>query len=57
MTEPLWNKSDTRIDAKIMRFLAGDDVMLDREFFLHDIVASKAHVEGLANIGVVSADD
>jgi argininosuccinate lyase len=57
MTEPLWNKSDTRIDAKIMRFLAGDDVILDREFFLHDIVASNAHVQGLANIGVVSADD
>ncbi|MGH8090498.1 MAG: argininosuccinate lyase [Rudaea sp.] len=57
MTEPLWNKSDTRIDVKIMRFLAGDDVILDREFFLHDIVASNAHVEGLANIGVVSADE
>jgi argininosuccinate lyase len=57
MTEPLWNKSDTRIDAKIMRFLAGDDVLLDREFFLHDIAASQAHVEGLANIGVVSADE
>src|SRR5690348_2390688 len=57
MTEPLWNKSDTRIDAKVMRFLAGDDVLLDREFFLHDIAASQAHVEGLANIGVVSADE
>jgi len=57
MTEPLWNKSDTRIDANIMRFLAGDDVLLDREFFLHDIAASKAHVEGLANIGVVSVDE
>jgi argininosuccinate lyase len=29
--------------------------LLDREFFLYDIIASKAHVEGLANIGVVSA--
>ncbi|MEO8808774.1 MAG: argininosuccinate lyase [Rhodanobacter sp.] len=45
------------MDAKIMQFLAGDDVLLDREFFLHDITASKAHVEGLANIGVVSSED
>lgn len=57
MTELLWQKPGTRIDAKIMRFLAGDDVVLDREFFLHDITASKAHVEGLANIGVVGADE
>ena len=57
MTQPLWQKSGIQIDAKIMRFLAGDDVILDREFFLHDIAASKAHVEGLANIGVVSADE
>ena len=57
MTQPLWQKSGIQIDAKIMRFLAGDDVVLDREFFLHDIAASKAHVEGLANIGVVGADE
>ena len=57
MTQPLWQKSGIQIDAKIMRFLAGDDVVLDREFFLHDITASKAHVEGLANIGVVSAEE
>ncbi|MFZ0872514.1 MAG: argininosuccinate lyase, partial [Rhodanobacter sp.] len=57
MTQPLWQKSGVQIDARIMKFLAGDDVLLDREFFLHDITASKAHVEGLANIGVVSADE
>ncbi|MBU6200123.1 MAG: argininosuccinate lyase, partial [Xanthomonadaceae bacterium] len=56
MTDPLWQKAGTRIDAKIMRFLAGDDVILDREFFLYDVAASRAHVEGLANIGVVSTD-
>jgi argininosuccinate lyase len=54
MTQPLWQKSGSKVDAKIMRFLAGDDVLLDREFFLHDIMASKAHVEGLANIGVLN---
>ncbi|WP_130620257.1 argininosuccinate lyase [Dyella amyloliquefaciens] len=57
MTQPLWQKSNIKIDARIMKFLAGDDVLLDREFFLHDITASKAHVEGLANIGVVSVDE
>ncbi|MFI4969337.1 MAG: argininosuccinate lyase [Lysobacterales bacterium] len=57
MTDLLWQKPDTRTDERIMRFLAGDDVLLDREFLLHDIIASKAHVEGLANIGIVSADE
>lgn len=57
MTQPLWQKSGIQIDKRIMQFLAGDDVLLDREFFLHDITASKAHVEGLAHIGVVSEDE
>lgn len=57
MTQPLWQKTDSKIDARIMQFLAGNDVLLDREFFLHDITASKAHVGGLANIGVVSNDE
>jgi argininosuccinate lyase len=57
MTQPLWQKADSKLDPRIMQFLAGNDVLLDREFFLHDIRASKAHVEGLANIGVVEADE
>ncbi|MCX7514310.1 argininosuccinate lyase [Frateuria sp. STR12] len=57
MTDLLWQKPDVQVDARIMRFLAGNDVLLDREFFLHDITASKAHVEGLAHIGVVPADE
>jgi len=57
MSDLLWQKSGVEIDARIMRFLAGDDVVLDREFFAHDIAASKAHVEGLANIGIVSAQE
>jgi argininosuccinate lyase len=54
MSEPLWQKDGVRIDAKIMRFLAGNDVILDREFFLHDIAASRAHAEGLQRIGILS---
>jgi argininosuccinate lyase len=57
MSDLLWQKAGVETNAKIMKFLAGDDVLLDREFFLHDITASKAHVEGLANIGVVSAKE
>ncbi|WP_158885577.1 argininosuccinate lyase [Rhodanobacter sp. L36] len=57
MSDLLWQKDGVTTNAKIMAFLAGDDVLLDREFFLHDIVASKAHIEGLANIDVVSADE
>ncbi|HEX5353160.1 MAG TPA: argininosuccinate lyase [Rhodanobacteraceae bacterium] len=57
MTTPLWHKSGVQMDAKIMRFLAGDDVLLDREFFLYDITASKAHVEGLANIGILTPEE
>jgi argininosuccinate lyase len=54
MSDVLWQKPGVKIDARIQRFLAGDDVLLDREFFLHDIVASRAHVEGLANVGIVT---
>ena len=57
MSDLLWQKKGARPDERIMRFLAGGDVLLDREFFLHDIAASKAHVEGLANIGVLGGDE
>ena len=58
MSGLLWQKkAGTKVDPRIMQFLAGDDVVLDRELFLHDITASAAHVEGLANIGIVTDDD
>ncbi|UGB36955.1 argininosuccinate lyase [Frateuria soli] len=57
MSDLLWQKAGVETDARIMRFLAGNDVLLDREFFLHDITASKVHVEGLARIGVIGPDD
>ena len=57
MSDLLWQKAGVQTDPRIMRFLAGDDVVLDREFFLFDIEASKAHVEGLAHIGIVTAQD
>ncbi|WP_296251433.1 argininosuccinate lyase [uncultured Stenotrophomonas sp.] len=57
MTNLLWQKPGVAVDAKIQTFLAGDDVILDREFFLHDIQASAAHAEGLQHIGILSADE
>ena len=55
MSGLLWQKPGVEVDARIQRFLAGDDVVLDREFFLHDIAASAAHAEGLQRIAIISA--
>ena len=57
MSGLLWQKSGVTVDESIMRFLAGEDIVLDREFFLFDIEASRAHVEGLARIGILDAAD
>jgi argininosuccinate lyase len=57
MSKPLWDKTGVAVDADIMKFLAGDDVILDREFFLHDIAASKVHVEGLARIDLLQRSE
>ena len=57
MSDLLWQKPGVTVDAGIQAFLAGDDVILDREFFLHDISASKAHAQGLQHIGILSADE
>lgn len=57
MSDLLWQKPGVAVDAEIQTFLAGDDVILDREFFLHDIAASRAHAEGLQRIGILSADE
>jgi argininosuccinate lyase len=57
MADLLWQKPGVAVDAQIQAFLAGDDVILDREFFLHDIAASRAHAEGLQRIGILSADE
>ena len=57
MSDLLWQKPGVSVDARIQKFLAGDDVILDREFFLHDIAASKAHAEGLQRIGILSSEE
>jgi argininosuccinate lyase len=50
----IWDKAGASVDATIQRFLAGDDVVLDRALFLFDVRASKAHVGGLRRIGLLS---
>jgi len=57
MADLLWQKPGVAVDAQIQRFLAGDDVVLDREFFLYDIAASRAHAEGLQRIGILSSEE
>ncbi|KFN49386.1 argininosuccinate lyase [Arenimonas composti] len=57
MSELLWQKEGVAVDARIQAFLAGDDVLLDREFIAHDIVASAAHARGLVRIGLLTADE
>ncbi len=57
MSDLLWQKSGVKVDARIQAFLAGEDVILDREFFLFDIEASRAHANGLLRIGILAADE
>ena len=54
MSNLLWQKEGVAVDAEIQRFLAGDDVVLDREFIAFDLQASRAHAEGLARIGLLT---
>lgn len=57
MSELLWQKSGVEVDAAVQAFLAGEDVLLDREFFAHDLRASRAHAEGLQRIGLLTAQE
>jgi argininosuccinate lyase len=57
MTNLLWQKPGVKVDERIQRFLAGEDVILDREFFLFDIQASRAHAEGLQQIGILTGEE
>ena len=57
MSDLLWQKPGVKVDARIQAFLAGEDVIIDREFFLFDIEASRAHANGLLRIGILAADE
>jgi len=55
--DPLWAKPDTSFEHAAMSFMSRDDALLDRELFLFDIQATKAHVHGLNSIGLLSNED
>ncbi|GJM11531.1 MAG: argininosuccinate lyase [Lysobacteraceae bacterium] len=57
MSQPIWSKGQASVDALVQGYLAGEDVILDRELLPFDIKASQAHVKGLARIGIVSDDE
>jgi argininosuccinate lyase len=58
MKNYLWQPEHAEaVDEKIMQFLAGEDVVLDRELFPYDIRATAAHVRGLERIGVLVAGE
>ena len=57
MSELLWQKPGVEVDPRIQAFLAGGDVLLDREFIQDDITASAAHARGLARIGILTEDE
>jgi argininosuccinate lyase len=57
MADYIWKKDSTgEVDERVMRFLAGQDVILDRELLPFDIRASQAHARGLARIGVLEKE-
>ncbi|MEM1080038.1 MAG: argininosuccinate lyase [Pseudomonadota bacterium] len=58
MTDPVWKKRGAApVPEAVMRFLAGEDVVLDRQLLPFDIRASQAHARGLGRIGVLSETD
>jgi len=59
MKDLIWKKQgkgeDT--DPAIMAFLAGEDIELDKELLLFDLQASAAHVRGLGQIDILTAEE
>ncbi len=51
----IWAEAGHAADAEVQEFLAGDDVILDRELFPFDLRATKAHARGLGRIGILGA--
>jgi len=58
MKKYLWQADpDEHIDEAILDFTAGEDIVLDRELFPFDIIATAAHVRGLARIEILSSEE
>lgn len=59
MKDLIWRKAGNKgeLSGDVLDFLAGEDVLLDRQLIGFDIEASRAHVMGLAEIGLLSAEE
>lgn len=58
MKSYLWTlPGEAPVSESIMEFMAGEDVLLDRELFPFDILATAAHVRGLMRIGMLADDE
>jgi argininosuccinate lyase len=58
MNSFLWQEgTEGQVDQETMDFMAGEDVILDRELFPFDIRATVAHVRGLERIGILNPDE
>jgi argininosuccinate lyase len=59
MKDLIWKKLDEaeNTNPDVMEFLAGEDVVLDRELLLFDLRASTAHARGLAQAGILDDDE
>lgn len=54
----LWSKPGQQgPDAEMMAFLAGEDVILDRQLMAYDIRATQAHAQGLVRIGILKVEE
>ncbi|MCF6264710.1 MAG: argininosuccinate lyase [Xanthomonadales bacterium] len=52
----LWAE-DSKLAPGVMEFLAGEDVLLDRQLLVYDIQATQAHIRGLSRINIFSSDE
>lgn len=57
MSTLLWNKAGVHTDTTIMKYLAGEDIVLDRQLFVYDIRATIAHTRGLGLRDLISKED
>jgi argininosuccinate lyase len=53
----LWAGVEAEIDEEIQAFLAGEDVLLDREWLAEDLRASRVHAACLRRAGVLSEEE
>ena len=53
----LWQKDKTPVTENVDRFTVGDDRLWDVRLAPYDVVASKAHAQMLASVGLLTAEE